>query len=275
MRTEIKVLLIGSTGMLGSALQCYLSTQKRIKLFQLKKSSFDILKDKVEIIPLSKYDWIINAAGIINRRIKNKSDIKTAYRVNSEFPISLANWCEKLKVKLIHQSTDCVFDGSIGLYNELSKPSANDIYGKSKLMGEPKNCLVIRTSLIGPETKNFYSLLCWFLRQETCEGYSGHLWNGITTYQASVIIAEIIIKNLYVQRIQHFFSDDISKYHLLKIIKKTFLTKTDIINNSIPKKDMRLRSMYKDDLACLKINKIKLQIKQLKKISNKHGLLCQ
>jgi len=273
MRTEIKVLIIGSTGMLGSALRYHLLTQKRIKLFQLKKSSFDILKDKVETLPLSMYDWIINAAGIINRRIKNKSDIKTAYRINSEFPIALADRCEKLKVKMIHQSTDCVFDGSIGLYNELAKPSAHDIYGKSKLMGEPKNCLVIRTSLIGPETKNFYSLLCWFLRQETCEGYSGHLWNGMTTLQASEIIKEIIIKNLYVRRIQHFFSDDISKYHLLKLIKQTFLTKTLIIKNSKAKKDMRLRSIYNDDLACLKINNIKLQLKRLKKITNNYGLI--
>lgn len=263
---KIKVLLIGPTGMLGSALAHRLLRSRFIQVFLSPSSKFNILKQRVSELNIKKYDWVINAAGFINRRIITKQDEDMAFKINSEFPMNLAEDCEKNKVKLIHQSTDCVFDGKVGLYNEFSKVNSKDIYGLSKIYGEPKNCLVLRSSLIGPETKNFYSLLSWFLRQKECDGFTRHLWNGITTVQASCLIEEIIIKNLYAKRVQHYFSNDISKYELLKILKNSFYTKTVIHKNEHPCKDMRLRTIYNDELACLKVKSIQAQIKILPKI---------
>ena len=84
-----------------------------------------------------------------------------------------------LNFKLIHISTDCVFDGKHGNYSEDDIPNPQDIYGLSKYFGEVKsdNCLTIRTSVIGPELKKSQGLYEWFMKQNgEIKGYKKNLF---------------------------------------------------------------------------------------------------
>ena len=73
--------------------------------------------------------------------------------INSSLPNFLSNLSIKFSFKLIHISTDCVFDGKKGNYKETSIPNSTDDYGFSKSLGEvySENCITLRTSIIGHE----------------------------------------------------------------------------------------------------------------------------
>ena len=178
----MKVLVIGVTGMLGSMLFQNLSHDKRFTIYgtmrkTLKTSSFenifteiDVISnfDKlVEIIYDLKPDYIINCVGIVKQNdISNNPLI--ILPINSVFPHQISKITKEIDSKLIHISTDCVFNGDRGNYLETEFPEAADLYGISKILGEvvSDNSLTLRCSLIGPEQDNYYGLLSWFLNQK-------------------------------------------------------------------------------------------------------------
>ena len=82
-----------------------------------------------------KPNLVINALGITKHN-KNILNLKEAINVNSIFPIELSEYCDKKKIKFIHISTDCVFSGIHGNYNEKSLKDANDFYGQTKIISE-------------------------------------------------------------------------------------------------------------------------------------------
>ena len=102
------------------------------------------------VLHVKSGDVIINCIGTIKPRVDSLGDLN-AILVNSVFPRVLANVCETLGVNMIHPTTDCVYTGTKGSYDETDKYDVNDVYGMSKALGEPNNCTVIRTSIIGEE----------------------------------------------------------------------------------------------------------------------------
>ena len=110
---------------------------------------------------------IINCVGIVKQH-PNANNPLTSISVNSLFPHKLHQLCEVSDVRLIHISTDCVFSGKKGLYKENDFCDSNDLYGRSKFLGEvySENALTIRTSYIGEELSTNRGLLSWFLTQE-------------------------------------------------------------------------------------------------------------
>ena len=132
--------------------------------------------------------------------------------------------CSKYSSKLIHFSTDCVFSGKNGPYSEEDIPDANDLYGKSKLMGEIsyKPHLTIRTSIIGHELNRNISLVDWFLSQDkSVKGYQNAIFSGVpTVYLAEFIEKYLINKKFY--GLYHLGVDPISKFKLLKKIKEKY-----------------------------------------------------
>jgi dTDP-4-dehydrorhamnose reductase len=141
------------------------------------------------------------------------------------FPHILAGICSRLGIKLIHASTDCVFSGKDGNYNEKYTPDETKIYGLSKRLGEPENCCIIRTSIIGEQIKHKYSLLEFVKSKngQSIQGYTDHYWNGITCLQFAKSLDKIIRKNLYWVGVKHIFSPDVvSKYDLVQMISKTW-----------------------------------------------------
>ena len=138
---------------------------------------------------------VVNCIGIIKPEIKNNSFLNV-YRVNTSFPRKLAKVCNMLQFKLIHPTTDCIYDGKRGKYVEGDASNVYDLYGLSKRFGENDGCTVIRTSIIGEEIHNKRSLVEWVKSNKGGEinGFENHLWNGITCLQFAKIVENIITK---------------------------------------------------------------------------------
>lgn len=171
---------------------------------------------------VGEIDYVINAIGIITPH--SLIDPAMTFFINSAFPHILANIFGS---KLIHITTDCAFNGSEGFpYNEESLKTPVDIYGMSKVLGEPTNCLTLRTSIIGRELGGFKGLLEWFLQQEgkIINGFTGHLWNGVTTKEFGNICSKIFQeRDKYPETgIYHIFSTTISKYDMLIKFKEKY-----------------------------------------------------
>lgn len=167
-------------------------------------------------------DFVINAIGItIPFSLK---DPAMTFFINSAMPHILSRvWGEKM----IHITTDCSFNGKEGFpYDENSPKTPVDIYGLSKSLGEPENCLTLRTSIIGRELESFTGLLDWFLQQGGREltGFSEHYWNGITTKQFGKICDKIMEnRNEFPKTgIYHVFSNTVSKYEMLLEFEKKY-----------------------------------------------------
>lgn len=250
--------------MLATALQAVLR-QSGHTVRALARSDFDIVTDPVDALDLSGIDYVVNATGVINRRMNDPAATVPAYLVNSLFPHLLADHCERHHVRLVHVSTDCVFDGTAGPRTERDRPTPKDLYGRTKQLGEPANCLVLRTSMIGPEQQNHYSLLCWVLAQHgECPGFTNHVWNGMTTVQLSRCIERVISRDLYQSRAQHLHSEDVTKAELLRKIAAAFDHPIRVIPTESPTpRDMRLTSIDPAFVEAMDIPTLDEQLREL------------
>lgn len=233
----MKVVVLGSTGMLGRYVFYYL--KKEFSVNSLNRDKFDaalMLSERTLNImfnsfDIRKNDVIINCIGIIKQR-KDISNLEYV-RTNAEFPLILADAAKKAGIKVIHITTDCVFNGIEGNYTETSIHNAEDVYGKTKSLGEPNNCTVIRTSIIGEELKSGLSLIEWVKSNANKEvksnankevnGFLNHRWNGITCLQYAKICEKIIHNNLYWSGVKHIYSPtSVTKAELVQMISNVF-----------------------------------------------------
>jgi len=171
-------------------------------------------------LKLSEGDVVINAAGVIPQ--SGKTDY---FHANAKFPHLLQDLCESSGARLIHISTDCVFSGAKGGYTENDTPDATTDYGISKIGGEPQGSTVIRTSIIGEEKKGKKSLLEWVKEQDgkTIKGFTTHMWNGVTCWQLSKVIRQIIEQKNFWKGVRHVCSPEpVSKYELVRIIIEVY-----------------------------------------------------
>lgn len=230
------MILFGSSGMLGSYVHKYFFN--KFKVFPIDRGVLDISnateEDIADLLPQFDDSVVVNCAGVIKPRVKELGEIATI-KVNSVFPWMLSKVCNDLwsgSANLIHITTDCVFSGVLlSSYNEDSFHDCKDLYGTSKSLGEPKDCTVIRTSIIGEEKNNSRSLIEWAKSQKgkTVDGYSNHHWNGITCLQFCKIIEKIINSGCYWRGVRHIFSPNIvSKYQLVKDISEVYDLKLNI-----------------------------------------------
>lgn len=244
-----KILVIGSTGMLGYAVSEYFLS-KQYDVVKLTRNDFDIGVEPHEKFEkyLDGIDVVINCAGLIKPTI-GKFPIEQAIRVNSIFPRNLALMTKARGIKCFHITTDCVYSGKKGNYNELDLFDAEDLYGMTKNAGENKDCMVLRTSIIGEEKENSRSLLEWAKSQAGKEvnGFTNHLWNGVTTLYLAEIIENILKQNLYQNGIFHIHSPNtVNKYELLQIFDEVYELKYAKINSVEAKEavDRTLSSIY-------------------------------
>lgn len=266
----MRVLVLGHTGMLGQALLRRLRQEDMVVL-TLHRHALDALDPDFAQIDSLAPDAIINAIGLINRRMhQQESDF---LRVNSLFPRRLADYCQGLNINLIHVSTDCVFSGDAGPYDESSPSLAVDTYGRTKLWGEPTNALVLRTSIIGPELNNFYSLLCWFLAQKgPVRGFVNHHWNGLTTWEFAEVVAKLIRQGKITYGIRHIHGQDLSKYDLLKLLAVAYGLNCHIEPfEDTHGRDTRLRTLHSEFLKSLHIAPMQEQLAELSGLSDTQG----
>ena len=187
----------------------------------------------IDIIKESKPDIIINCIGILNKECEENKSL--AIKINSYLPHYLNELSKKYNFYLIHISTDCVFEGTIGNYNENSIPDATSFYGKTKMLGEVINDrnVTLRTSIVGLDNNpNGIGLFQWFMKQEKeIEGYSNVMWTGVTTIELAKQI-KITIDN-HLVGLQHVVNNNaISKKDLLELFKKYFNKDIEIKENN-------------------------------------------
>ena len=176
-------------------------------------------------------DVVINCLGVIKQRSEAANEALCA-RINAELPWRLATLLAGWGGRLVHFSTDCVFDGARGNYNEHDTPNATDIYGRSKAMGEVSrdNAIVIRTSFIGRELRHHKSLLDWFLSQngKRIFGFRRAIWSGVSTLHMARALETIILRNAKLAGIYHLSSAALSKYELLLRLREAYNVDVEI-----------------------------------------------
>ncbi len=232
-----KILILGSTGMLGNAVgkyflskpnkyKVYLSYRDKKVAYGKNKFKFDPLTDSLDKLP--KCDYIINCIGVIKPHIAKNPE--NAVRLNSLLPWQLSNYANSKGAKLIQITSDCVFSGAKGRYNESDEHDALDFYGKSKSLGEPGDAIVLRTSIIGEEIHNHASLIAWTksMAGKEVNGFTNHLWNGVTTKGFAQVCEKIIDGNLIDKGVYHVFSNPVNKYQLVSLINKKFKLKLKV-----------------------------------------------
>ncbi|MFL0162077.1 dTDP-4-dehydrorhamnose reductase family protein [Aquirufa salirivi] len=225
-----KIIVLGSSGMLGHMVYFYLRDLGKYEVidvsYQSKLTDKSILLDAYnkqeveELIVRERPDIVINCVGILIGGAN--SNPSNAIYLNAYFPNQLSSILEKTGGKLIHISTDCVFSGKRGSYQEDDLRDADDTYGKSKALGEVINSrdLTLRTSIIGPELKvHGVGLFHWFMQQSgEINGYTRALWSGVTTLEMAKVIHEAIEQNLV--GLAHVTNGEkISKFDLLQLLK--------------------------------------------------------
>lgn len=188
-------------------------------------------------------DVIINAIGITLRKTEI-SNLDKVLEVNSLFPHKLLKWAQRNNSKVIHFSTDCVFNGLSGHYSESSNPSASDNYGRSKFLGEivDHGGLTLRFSCIGRELQAHSELLDWFLSQKgkTIKGYDGAMYSGVTSHVVALEVCKVIKNHPELYGLYQISSDPISKYDLLCLAKNQFGIQVEIERFSDYKSDKTL-----------------------------------
>jgi dTDP-4-dehydrorhamnose reductase len=232
-----RVALLGSTGMIGSGIAQTLA-DNGMEVTEFNRQGISVTKTNLshkftaafdsEFEFLSDFDFVINAIGLIRHKINEKSasDLIETIAVNSYFPRELDKFASKHQLKVIQIGTDCIYSGSAGNYSETSKPDPLDIYGYSKVLGEAAltNTNILRVSVVGNEISTNTELKSWvesLPRGKHIQGYSNHLWNGVTPLQLGRVISGMIQNNLWFSGIQHLVpSDSISKFELISWIAK-------------------------------------------------------
>lgn len=177
-------------------------------------------------------DVVINAIGVI-KQVPNAKDVINTLSVNSIFPHRLADASAHFGFRLLTISTDCVFDGKKGNYNEDDIPNATDLYGKSKNLGEVTgpNCLTVRTSIIGRELASAHSLVEWVLsnRGKQIQGFTNAIYSGFPTIVFADIIARLMIDHKELSGLYHIASSPISKFDLVTLINRYYQAGIDIV----------------------------------------------
>ncbi len=235
----MKVLVLGSNGLIGSSVFSVLSDSSSLDVYGTVRSVVNsnphnqkIFSDidvslnyrLIDVLKLVNPDVIINCIGATKHKEDGNNPI-SSIKLNALFPHQLAEISREFNIRLIHISTDCVFSGAKGLYVETDLSDANDFYGRSKALGEVLygNTLTIRASTIGHELSTNYGLLNWFLLQnKKCKGFKNAIFSGLPTVVLAQVILEYILDNKNLKGLYHIAGEPINKYDLLKLIADVY-----------------------------------------------------
>jgi dTDP-4-dehydrorhamnose reductase len=258
----MRILILGGDGMMGHQMFKHLSRRYDVRvtlrqglsvysdlgLFDKKNSYTEIDVRSIELVGEVFSDFqpqgVVNAVGIVKQRRAADESIPSL-EINALFPHRLALLCREIGARMVHMSTDCVFSGKKGNYQESDPSDAEDLYGRTKYLGEVHNshCVTLRTSIIGKELSRKQGLLEWFLAQRgRVRGFENAIFSGFTTLEFSRIIEKILTEYPEKAGLYHVSSDPISKFQLLALIKKEMGLDIEIIPTEEPRLDRSLDS---------------------------------
>lgn len=246
----MKILVVGSSGMIGSTVLRVLSEKNDSDVFgsirdeSCKRFFSESIAARlvagvdveqtdhlVKLLDQIRPDVVVNCAGLTKHK-PEADDPLVSIPINTLMPHRLAGLCKLVGARLIHVSTDCVFSGAKGRYVEDDFADARDVYGKSKALGELHypHTVTLRTSTIGHELQSQYGLLDWFLAQEgRCKGYSRAIFSGLPTVVFAQIIRDLVIPNFALSGLYHIAAKPINKLDLLGLIADVYGKQIDII----------------------------------------------
>ncbi len=236
----MRILILGGDGMLGHQLLRHFRERHDVRvtlrlgreayevhrLFEPSNSIYgvDVKQADVllQVVAEFRPQAVINAVGIVKQRPEAK-EVLPSLEINSLLPHRLALLCRAIGARLIQFSTDCVFSGQKGCYCETDQPDPEDLYGRTKLLGEvtQPHCLTLRTSMIGPELSRKTGLLEWFLSQrgQVVKGFTKAIFSGFPTVELARLVELVLVEAPQAHGLYHVASRPISKYDLLNLIK--------------------------------------------------------
>ena len=240
----MNVLVLGASGMIGRTMFRVLSQESgwdvsgsiRSKEYEgtpLGKvfTDIDLINSDhlVKLFSKAKPDIVVNCAGL-TKHVPEGNDPISALNMNALLPHRLAAQCSVAGARLIHISTDCVFSGRSGSYQENDETDALDVYGKTKALGEvtSENAITLRTSTIGHEHGTKFGLLEWFLAQQECKGYQHAIFSGLPTVELARVVRDIVIPNSSLTGLYNVGAKPIDKFSLLNLIAKVYKKNTKI-----------------------------------------------
>lgn len=244
MEKKIRLVVLGATGMLGNAVLRFFASKANFEVHGTVRD-WSSVSELSSLAPCSKIvpgvdvmsqdsltrmfatvqpDVVINCVGLV-KQLAHANDPLIALPINALLPHRLARLAQVSGARLVQMSTDCVFSGIRGNYVESDLPDANDLYGRSKLLGEVDypNAITLRTSIIGHELAGNRSLIDWFLSQTgEVQGYTNAIFSGLPTVEIARIIHERVIPNANLHGLYHVSAEPINKFDLLSLVAKEY-----------------------------------------------------
>lgn len=175
-------------------------------------------------------DVVINCIGLV-KQLAEADEPLAAIPINALLPHRLARLCDVAGARLIHMSTDCVFSGTQGMYREQDLPDAQDLYGRSKYLGEVDypHAVTLRTSIIGHELSGAHSLVGWFLAQQgPVKGFTRAIFSGLPTVELARVMRDFVVPNTDLRGLYHVSAEPINKFDLLKLVAQVYGKTVDI-----------------------------------------------
>ncbi len=239
----MKVLVLGVTGMLGNAMMRVLSQNPDLDVSGTARSHSvrecfpaTICGKIVVGVDVEHHDTltkifaelrpnvVVNCIGLV-KQLADANDPLLALPINAMLPHRLARLCALSGARLVHVSTDCVFKGTKGNYRESDPSDADDLYGKSKFLGEVTypETITLRTSIIGHELRSAHGLISWFLAQEKCvKGYRRAIFSGLPTVELARVVRDVVLPRPEVYGLYHVASAPIAKLELLRLVAEVY-----------------------------------------------------
>ena len=246
----MRILILGGAGMLGHQLWRQLHRDHEVwvtlrkpffhysafALFEQERaiSGVDVTNPDALIgaLRVARPEVVVNCIGII-KQLKEAKNPLLSLTVNAVLPHQLAQLCAVAGARLVHISTDCVFSGKKGNYNEEDVSDAEDLYGRTKFLGEvhESHCLTLRTSIIGRELETRSGLIEWFLSQRgnRIKGFRKAIYTGFTTHELARVIENVLLLHKDLGGLWQVSSNPINKYDLLSIAKPAFGWEGEIV----------------------------------------------
>jgi dTDP-4-dehydrorhamnose reductase len=266
-----RVLVLGSTGMLGNALMRFLSASDGVEVWgtarrmpaAFRGQAFEeriLTGIDVEDIDSVIYAFgevrprsIVNCVGLV-KQLAEVDDPLRAIPINALLPHRLARLAQAVGARFVHISTDCVFSGRKGNYTESEAADAQDLYGRSKHLGEVDypNAVTLRTSIIGHELDSAHGLIGWFLGQDgPVRGYRKAIFSGLPTVELSRVILDHVLPRRDLRGLYHVSAAPIAKYDLLRLVAEEYGRSNEIapddavvIDRSLDSTRFRLATGY-------------------------------
>jgi len=235
----MKITVLGANGMAGHMIVAYLQQQgHQVDAVTRKQLDVENTSSVKKFFNQLDADFVVNCIGLLVQPCIQRPD--RAIIVNSWFPHYVEHQLKDSHTRLIHLSTDCVFDGSKGNYTETNNHTETNAYGRTKSLGEVNNNkdVTFRMSIIGPELQDGTGLLDWVRKNPNSElpGWDNAWWNGVTTLQLAKCI-DRYIQSPTIAGVYHVVNNrvNINKYELLCLINDVYELEKTIVKTHGPK----------------------------------------